>query len=296
MVGGLRRGATEWFLLVALALVWGTGFAVIAVAVRTLPPATVVAARLSIASLVLLAVQLARGVSMPRGFDDWVRFTLLAFVGNLIPFMLISWGLQVVESSAAGIVMATMPLCTLVLAHLFVPGERLTVARALGFGLGFAGVAVLLGPGAWRALSGDAGTVARELALLGGAICYAVNAVLVRLMRPMPALVLSTCTLLPAAIAMVPLAIAIDPPWTLAPTSGSVIATIWLGLMSTALATLAFFRLVAVAGPTFFSLINFIIPPTAVLTGVLALGEQLAPTAYAALGLVLLGLLLGQRR
>jgi drug/metabolite transporter (DMT)-like permease len=296
MHDGLRRGASEWSLLIALAVIWGTGFAFISVAVRTLPPASVVALRLAIASAVLLFVQVRRAVPVPRDKRAWARFTLLAFVGNLAPFTLISWGLQTVESGVAGIMMSTMPLCTVALAHFFVPGERLTGSRVAGFGLGFAGVLVLLGPGALQALAGDAHTVLREVALFAGAVCYAVNAVLVRRMPATPPLVLSTCTLLPAALAMLPVALVVDRPWTLSPSGASVAAAVWLGLISTALATLWFFRLIAAAGPTFFSLINFIIPPTAVLTGVVALGERLPPTAYTALALVFAGLLLGQRR
>lgn len=296
MEHGLRRGATEWFLLLALALVWGTAFAFIAVAVRTLPPATLVAARLGIAAFVLLGVQVERRVPFPRDLATWRRFTLLAFVGNAVPFCLVSWGIEVVDSGAVGILMATMPLCTVVLAHFFVEGERLTASRAAGFALGFAGVVVLLGPDALRALGGEPRMAVRQLAVLGAAVCYAANTILVRRMPPISTLVLSTGTLLPAAAMVLPVALVIDRPWTLAPSVASLGAVAWLGLVPTAVATLAYFRLIAASGPTFFSLINFVIPPTAVLTGVVVLGERLAPTAYVALGLVLSGLLLGQRR
>ncbi len=292
----LRRGGAEWLLLLALSLMWGTGFAFITVALRSLPPVTVVWIRLTVAALVLLAVQLARGIPLPRSRSAWASFALVGFVGDVLPFCLIGWGLQVVDSGTAGILMATMPLCTLVLARLFVAGERLTVARTLGFALGFAGVVVLVGPEALRALGGEPRTSARQLAVLAGAVCYSVSAILVRRIPPTSSLVLSTCTLLAAAAMMLPVACLVDRPWELAPSFAGMGASLWLGLVPTALATLAYFHLIASAGPTFSSLISYLIPPIAVLTGVLALGERLSPSALAALGLILVGLALGQRR
>lgn len=282
--------------MLALSLMWGTGFAFISVALRSLPPITVVWIRLTIAALVLLAIQLARGIPLPRERDAWMRFALLGFVGDVLPFCLIGWGMQVVDSSAAGILMATMPVCTLLLAHLFVTGERLTISRALGFVLAFTGVVVLIGPEALRALGGEPRTAVRQLAVLAGAVCYAVNAILARRIPPTSPLVLSTCSLLAAAAMMLPLALFADQPWRLEPSFGALATTLWLGLVPTALATLAYFRLIASAGPTFSSLVSFLIPPIAVLTGVVALGEHLAPSALVALVLVLAGLALGQRR
>lgn len=282
--------------MLALSLMWGTGFAFISVALRTLPPITIVWIRLTIAGFVLLAVQLARGIPLPRERDAWARFVVLGFVGDVLPFCLISWGLQVVDSGATGILMATMPICTLLLAHLFVTGERLTVTRALGFALAFAGVVVLIGPEALRALGGEPRTAVRQLAVLAGAISYAVNAILIRRLPPTSPLVLSTCSLLAAAAMMLPLALFADRPWQLQPSFAALATTLWLGLVPTALATLAYFRLIASAGSTFSSLVSFLIPPIAVLTGVLALGERLAASAVLALGLVLAGLALGQRR
>lgn len=282
-------------MLLLLAAIWGTGFAFISVALRTLPPATLVAARLTLAAAVLLLAVRLRGVALPRGAQTWARLALLAFVGDALPFLLISWGMQSVASGLTGILMATMPLCTLALAHRFVPGERLTSTRASGFALGFAGVAVLLGPDSLRALGGDAEEILRQLAVLGGAVCYAVNAVLIRRIAPAPPLVSSALTLALAAAMVLPIALALDAPWSLAPSGASLAALAWLALVPTALATLFYFQLVAVAGPTFASLLNFLIPPTAVLAGTLALDERLGTHAYLALGLVTAGLALGQR-
>ena len=290
-----QRTAGDWGSLLTLVLIWGTAFLFIDLSVETLPPATLVAVRVGVAALVLVATCLALGLRLPGFGKIWGRFLTLAVVGNAVPFFAISWGQERIASGQAGILMAVMPLSTLVLAHFFVADERMTLRRVVGFTLGFLGIFVLTGPDALARLGGAPSDIARQLAVLGGALCYAVNTIIARRMPETHPIVSSTAVMLMASAVMLPAAAWLDAPWTLAPTAVSVNSAIWLGVVPTAVATVLYFRIVGSAGPTFLSLINYLIPIVALVAGVLVLSEVLEWRAVGALILVLGGLWTSQR-
>jgi drug/metabolite transporter (DMT)-like permease len=291
-----KHGVTEWVLLLALTAMWGSSFMFIKLGVATVPPATLVAGRLAIGAAVLFAVMRARGLALPPPGRRWLPFAALAMVGNCAPFYLITWGQQFIDSALAGILIAVMPLATLLLAHFFAAGERMTAGRALGFSIGLAGVVVLMGPTALAGLGGSLLKVSAQATVLAGALCYAANSVLARRLIATDFLVASTAVLIVASALMVPVALVFDRPWALAPGMGSTAAIVWLGIGPTALATILYFRLIAAAGPTFMSLVNYLSPVVALLAGVALLGEEPGVTALAGLGLILLGIALSRRR
>lgn len=286
-----RHGPGEWGSLLALTAMWGTSFLFTKVAVAALPVAWVVMARLGIGALVLVVLAWLLGRSVPRGGRLWLFFGLIAMVGNLLPFSLITWGQQSIDSGLAGILMAIMPLATLGLAHLFVPGERLTGNRVAGFLMGFAGVVVLIGPEALLAVGGEQGPLLPMLAVLAGALCYGTSAILARLRPPSDALSTAAATIGLAVVFAVPMAMSgwlggnIGPPRGEL-TAGVLGALLFLGLFSTATAMIVYFRLIRTAGPSFTSQLNYLIPLWAVAVGVVFLGEQ--PTLGHLLGLVLI--------
>lgn len=282
----------HWILLLALTAMWGSAFMFVKLGVATVPPATLAASRLALGAVLLYAVLRMRGLALPPPGRRWLPFTVLALVGNSAPFYLISWGQQFIDSALAGILMAVMPLTTLLLAHFCVAGERLTANRALGFAVGFAGIVVLMGP---AALAGFGVNVTAQAAVLAGAVCYAANSVMSRRLIATDFLVASTAVLIVASLITVPLALLLDRPWTLAPGMGSTAAIVWLGIGPTALATLLYFRLIAAAGPTFMSLVNYLSPVVALLAGVTLLGEQPGTTAVAGLALILFGIAVSRR-
>lgn len=289
-----HQGALAWALLLALVAMWGSSFLFNKLGVATVPPATLVAARLVIGASILVGVMRWRGLAFPPPGTIWLRCLALGLVGNAIPFYLITWGQRVVDSALAGILMAVMPLATLVLAHLLVQGERMTAGRVIGFLTGFAGIVVLM------AGKGAGGPAAMEivypLAVLGGALCYAANSVMTRLLVRGDVLVASTVTLLLASVVAVPVALYTDRPWMLAPSASSIAAIVWLGVGPTAIATLCYFRLISLAGPTFMSIVNYLSPPVAVFLGVFLLGETLHFSAYTGLVLILTGIAISQLR
>jgi drug/metabolite transporter (DMT)-like permease len=221
---------------------------------------------------------------------------LLAAIGNAVPFYVIAWGQQGIDSALAGILIAIMPLATLVLAHYFVRGEHITRNRVIGFILGFSGIVLLMGPAALTGQTGSALRVVSQLAVLAGALCYAANTVVARLTVKSDVLIASTGVLLLASAMMVPLALVLDRPWSLMPSVASIASVVWLGIGATGVATLCYFALIGSAGPTFTSLVNYMSPCVALLLGVIILNEEPGPNAYAGLALILSGIALSQFR
>ena len=271
---------------------WGSAFMLTKIAVGGLPPTVVVAGRLALACVLLLAIAAAMVRRLPTGGRLWLLLRAIAFFGNALPFSLISWGQGYIDSSLAGILMAVMPLVVLGLAHYLIPGERVTPYRAGGFLLGFAGVVVLMGPDALLELADGEGQLLPMLAVLGGAVSYAISVVLARLRPVSGALSTAAATTFIATLLMLPVVLqGVDFTRLPEPSSAELLAVVLLGIFSTAIATVVYFRLINSAGPAFVSQINYLIPLWAVAIGVLFLDETVQRSHLYALALVLGGIL-----
>jgi drug/metabolite transporter (DMT)-like permease len=292
-----NRSLKDWALLLSLVAMWGSAFMFIKIAVVAIPPATIAAGRLVVGALALAVIVYARGTRIAPPNGAWMPWLVLALVGNAVPFYLIAWGQQTIESALAGILIAIMPLATLVLAHRFVRGEKATGSRIGGYVLGFLGIVLLMGPAALSGIMGSAERVIAQLAVLGGALCYAANSVYARLrVKGGDVLVSSAGVLLIASAVMLPVALVVDRPWTLSPSLPSLAAVVWLGVGATAIPTICYFALISSAGPTFMSLVNYLSPCVAVILGVTMMGEHPGPEAYAGLALILFGIAVSQYR
>jgi drug/metabolite transporter (DMT)-like permease len=290
------RPLAHWLLLLALVAMWGSSFGFTSIAVSALPPATVVAARLIIAAVVLVAALALGARRLPVSAAHWRFFVIMAVVGNALPFWLISWGQQHIPSGLAGILMAIMPLTTLVLAHLFLEDERLTGLRVLGFAIGFSGIVVLVGPNIVLEMQGIGSMLLAELAVIAGAVCYAATAIIARRRPPTAPLEAATGVAIAASLLMVPIALAADQPWRLSLSVPAAVSVAFLGIVATGMATVVYFKLISIAGPSFLSLINYLIPIWAVGVGMIVLGEQPGWSALLALLLVLSGIAVSELR
>ena len=207
-------------------------------------------------------------------------------INNAIPFSLIFWGQTRIDSGLAAILNAMTPIFTVVLAHL-VGDERLTPRRFAGVLLGFAGVAVLIGPAALSHL--DPTNVA-ELAVLLAALCYALAGLWGRQFRGLPVEVAAGGMLIGSSAIMVPAAALIEHPWTVSPSAISLAGIAALGLLSTAIAYLLYFKLLARVGATNLLLVTFLLPIVALILGAAFLGEHVQPVDLLGLGLIMGGL------
>ena len=279
----------DWATLFLLTFLWGTAFMFNELALTSFSPATLVTGRVTLAAVCLLVLVPLAGIKLPPFGRGWLYLAAMAILGTVLPFSLTAWAQQHIDSAIAGILLTAMPLFVLTLAHFFVPGSRLTAARATGFILGFGGVAFLIGPEALRGLSGNT-TLLGSLAVLGAALSFAVNAVLARRVAVSNPLGLASGTMLLASIMSMPTAINGLASTTLPPTGAALAAILFLGLLSTGLATVLYFRLIQGPGPTFVSLVNYIVPGWAVLAGALVLGEELSLHVFAGLAMILASL------
>jgi drug/metabolite transporter (DMT)-like permease len=279
--------AAEWGLLILLSLLWGGSFFFTGIAVAALPPLTIVALRVGLAALILNLALRPMGLSLPADRRVWAAFVGMGILNNVVPFSLIVFGQTRIGSGLAAILNATTPLFAVAVAHLATPDERLTPARLAGVAGGLLGVVAMVGPAALHGLGGE---LAAQLACLAAALSYAVAGLYGRRFQALGVAPPATAAgmLTASAVLIAPLALLVDRPWTLPwPGPAAVAALLGLAALSTALAYLLYFRLLASAGATNLLLVTFLIPVSAVALGVLVLGETIA--ARQILGMALIG-------
>jgi len=284
--------ASDWALLGILSVVWGGSFLFVGIAVRELPPLTIVAFRVAMAAAALRLILAAMGVPLPRERRVWAAFLGMGMLNNVIPFTLIVWGQSHIASGLASILNATTPLFTVLVAHWLTVDERLTRQRFAGVLVGFLGVAVMIGAAALQSWNVS---IPAQLAVLAAALSYAFSGVYGRRFKAMGIAPLATAAgqVTASSAILLPLALLVDRPWTLPMPSGSVVAAlVALALVSTAFAYVLFFRLLARAGATNVGLVTFLIPVSAILLGALVLGETLEPRHLAGMALIGMGLVL----
>lgn len=277
--------------MIGLAVIFGFSFTLTSISVAELPPLTVAAARLLLAFLILYPLMRINGFALPAIGPIWWPLFASAFFGNALPFALISWGQVSVEAGLTAIFMAVMPLATLVLAHLFTQDEKLDRFKFFGVIAGFIGVAILMG---WNNLSQLGDQTIRQFAILAGAICYAVNAIITKKITHLPKWSAMTALMLASSIMLVPISLLMDQPWTLHPSSSALWSLLALAVGPTAMATVLILVIIARQGASFLSQINFMVPVFGMLFGVLFLSEVLPANAYIALLVILAGIALSR--
>ena len=292
----------DWAIFAVLVAIGGSSFAMIRIAVDTIPPILVAVGRLWVGALFLYGVMrqagrnfpplLQTGAGFPRLSEEWRWILGVSLVGYVVPFLIFPWAQQYIESGLAGVYMAFMPIFTVLLAYVFA-NETLGLRKILGFVLGFVGVMVLLGP---DVLSGAAtSSVMAQASLLVANIGYAGAAVMTRRAPEIRPRVFAAGTLLCAAIITTPLLlfVTIDPSsWS----TQSVLGVIGLGLGPTGLAGILLIILIQRVGAGFMGLANYITPVWAVILGALLFQERLEITVFIALAIILTGVAISQAK
>ena len=288
-----RPGPLQWILLLALGMIWGASFLGVEKALESFAPITIAALRIGLAAVILTGVSFAMGVGLPKDRRTWVFAFGMGLFSNAIPFTLLSWGQQHVTSGYAGITMAVVPLLVLPLSHFLIPGMRLTPIKTLGFGIGFIGVVVLIGPARiMQSGGGDIENIAR-IACVVASMCYAIGSIITRLAPQGDAMAFSAAALLMGSLIALPVALAVEG-LPHAPTLPALAGMLYLGIFPTALATIMLFYVVKTGGPPFLSLVNYQVPVWALIIGMVVLNEALPSSFIWALGLILLGLAVAQ--
>ncbi|MCA0425375.1 MAG: EamA family transporter [Proteobacteria bacterium] len=266
---------TEWALIAFLAAIWGGSFFFIAIAVKELPPFTIVFLRVFIGALGLLALLALTGQRIPMTREALIALFAMGLFNNVIPQTLIVFAQQTLPSGQASILNATTPFFTVLLLHFLTRDERATPLKWAGVAVGFTGVALMIG---LDVLKTSGALLLPQLAMLTSSCSYGISGLTGRRVarlgaHPTAAAAGQLCA---SSIMMAPMMLVFDKPFSLPMPSHTVwLAILGLALISTALAYIVYFRILATAGPTNLSLVTFLVPVSALLLGILFLGETL---------------------
>lgn len=263
----------DWLMLIVLSIVWGGTFYFVAVALAEIPPLTLVMVRCMIAVTVLVPLLLLLGYRFPTTAAGWRDYAVMAILNNIVPFTMIFYAQYSIPSGLASVLNATTPLMSLLVLR-FLAGEAWTPNKLAGVLIGLAGVAILIGPAA--VINTDRASVFAMLLCLAATVCYGLSGMWGRRLTGFAAPVSAASQLTCSMVLLMPLSALVDRPWALPlPSNHIILATIGLGVFSTALAYVMFFRILASAGSLNVMLVTLLVPFTAIGLGVAFLGETL---------------------
>lgn len=280
------RSLRDYALLGLLSLLWGIAYNFAKVAVETIPPLTTTAARVAIAALLLGVVLRASGVPVFSSRYPWRLLAIQAAMINIVPWTLSAWAAQTIDSGLVAVLNSTSPIFAFFITRAITRHEPATTSKLAGALAGLTGVILIVGAGVFSDIGGH---VPQQLACVLGAILFGVAAVHGRRFDGLPPLVPATLTLIVGAVVLLPLSLAIDRPWSLAPSRSSVIAAVCLAVFSTATALYLYYRILGTLGSIAAASQSYLRIVVGVAVGIVFLGESLTPDRFAGIALILAG-------
>jgi len=294
-----RASRTEWLIFLALGFMWGSSYLFIKLAVDSFGTFTLVALRLLIGAAFLWVVVRASRTPLPRDRRAYVHLIVMSVVNITIPFALITWAEQSVDSALAAILNSTVPLMVILIAPLFLPDEPIRVNGLMGLAVGFAGVVLIVSPGLAVSMS----TAAGQLALLGSSLAYALGSIYSRRnVRGLPPMIPAVFQVTFALVIVGVLALVLERPWESSrPDLEGWFSVVWLGVLGSGLAYLAYFRLLSRWGATRTAMVAYLLPVVGIVLGFVVRQEPIDVTLIGGTALVIAGVALvngrwGRRR
>ena len=286
----MKMDAFDWVMLITLATVWGGSFLFNTILVAELPVITIVAIRVTVAALALWGFARVTGRKIPTTPQVWGALLILGVLNNAIPFSLIVQGQTQITSGLASILNATTPLFTILVAGFFLTDERFSILRVLGVIVGFSGVILMVGP---EALGGLGADFWAQLCALGAALSYGFASVFGRRFRELTVdpVMVATGQVTMSSLVLWPIALWIDGPQDILGLSFNAAASMFgLAVLCTSFAYIVYFLILERAGATNISLVTFLVPISAIILGVLVLGESIFIKEIIGMTLIGLGL------
>lgn len=263
----------HWFAFILLGVVWSASFLWIKIAVQEIGPFTLVGFRVVFGALTGILATILLRTPWPRDRLTWVTYVILGVTSVAIPFVLISWGEQTIDSAVASILNASVPLFTIILAHYTLRDDRMTARKILGLLLGFGGVVVLLSkdlqPGGHNSILGQAAVIVASLFYAGSTVFARAKT------EHVPGLVRGAAPLLTASVVMWAIIPFVEKPVHLPSLPITWVALVWLGVLGSSLALILWYYLLHEIGPTRTTLVSYIFPLGGVILGVIFLHEEL---------------------
>ncbi|OSQ40429.1 DMT family transporter [Thalassospira mesophila] len=278
--------ATEFLLLAILALLWGSSYIFIKIALEDIPPITLIAMRVGIAALFLTGIVIWQGDKFPRDGKTWRMLLLQAIFNSIGAWTVLAWGQQYVDSGLASVLNSTSPVFLFFITLFVTRHETVNKTKLIGAMLGVSGVIMVVGPGVLNGLGADIGG---QAAILLGALLYACGAIYGKRFSKLPATVTAAGTMIWASICLLPASLLLDQPWTLTPAPQTIIAVLVLSVFCTGVALMIYFRLVRTLGSMGVASQSYLRAGIGVALGVLLLGETIGPLTLAGIFCALIG-------
>ena len=281
----------NYLLLASLILIWGSSFLLTDRSLLFFSPEEVVTYRLTIGALSMLLISLIYSKSLFVSFRPWFHFAIYAVVGNILPYLLISTGQMSITSGMAGLLMAVMPLVTLVLAHFLLPNDKLNIFKFIGFVFGISGVLFILSP----SINNGSNSTIGILLVLAAACSYSINTIIAARLSSYDPIVTSTCVLILASvISFLIWPETLNISFTEIPFLSG-FSLILLGVLPTGIAAYIYFIIINSAGATFLANINYLIPVVAFFLGAILLGEEILLQNIIALIFIISGIFISRK-
>ena len=253
-----------------LAGLWGSSYVALKIAVAEIPPVTVIALRVTIAALVLAALLRVRNERLPRDASTWRALLVQSFFSATAPWCLLAWSAQRIDASLAGVLNSTSPIWVFFITALLTRHEPLTLLKFVGAAGGLLGVAIMIG---WAPAQASGADVWGQLGAVASAMLYACAAVWGTRYSGASVFAVTAGTMIWSSACLIPLSLVLEQPWTLRPSTQAMLAVIYLGVVTTALALLLYFRLVRTLGSLGVASQAYLRAGWSVLLGVVLLGE-----------------------
>lgn len=279
--------AIEISLLGVLALLWGSSYLFVKIAVAEIPPLTLIAIRVGGAAVVLLVMVWVKREVLPRDRSTWSMLLVQSFLNSIGAWTVLAWGQQYVDSGLAAVLNSTSPIFIFFITLLITRHEKMHIGKLIGACLGVAGVVLIVGT---EALDGLGQDILGQAAVLAGAIMYAVAAIYGTRFKNLSAVVVAACTMLWATIWLVPLSLVFDQPWLLRPSTTALMSAGALSIMCTVVALLIYFRLLKTLGSMGTASQSYLRAGVGIILGIVVLGEVVPPMLWAGVMLSLIGI------
>ena len=277
---------TDYIFLVVLALIWASAFFNIKIATYSYGPVTIAFLRILLGAIPVVGLCFFKKIKIEAFSKDWYWFAAIGIINLVIPFFLIAYGVQKVQSNLAAILMASTPLSATVLAHFFTNNEKINFIKVLGVMIGFSGIVFLFSDN----ILINENNIISALLILGGSTFYVIGGLLTLKVSNKKNENVTASILIWATIFLLPITAYTEQPWNLNPRLDSTISLVYLGVFSTGLAWLMRFRILKNNGLVFQAQVAYLIPIFGIILGYIFLNEIITSKVIVAVIAVVLGI------
>ena len=285
-----------FLLLILLSAIWGSSFFAIKIGVEDFNPVSIASGRLIIAALILFSFFKIKKLTFDPDKKTILIIILIGFLGNFLPFFLISWSEQYIQSNTTGLLMSVGPIFALILSHYMTKDDKFSYNKLFSIMVGLIGVMFIIGSDSLKGIfSNNYFLLIPKLTIILAVLGYVISSIFAYNLKNINIITLTTFVTISAAIISIPFMLVVEFYNHSEPSLNSFFALIYLGLFPTAIAFLIRFYIISKAGPTYLSYVSYLIPGFAILWGFIFLGEKISLESFVGLLFILFGIYISQK-